>query len=499
MADIKKKTLLTAYSRMLAIVMSIVYQLVLTPIILSFWGTTLYGIYVIINKTNNFLSIVDVRPTAILRLKLAHDQLSEDIQDKRKYIGASYVISLLFLPIFVIGGLIIAYFSPDIFHIDNIYVDESRYAIILLSILLSFNGFWGVPEAILRGNNLEYKSFFVEPIRLLLVACFTILFLCNGWGILSVVFAMFMGSLFSYVSRLILRRLILKDYSASRPSAVHIKYFFNKGGWYMISSFLMQLINNFDVILIGILMSPEAVTLFAITKAIVFRLVESLEVLVTSATTGVGEIIGSMDKGRMSMARMNIIDLVLPLSLFVASYFFLFNEPLISYWTNSSVYAGNTVNILICFSAIFLMLTCVEEIFVISSLNFKEKSLCLLSSALIAIVSSVVFNQPFGLAGNAMGILLGRITLFFLYNNINNKLIGKRIVIGLDFSVKLLIYVVIIGFIKVYFIDYFTTNVIHFIIGSGLFMVLAGCYTYYLLLKDSTRKQLLGLVIKGYK
>ena len=134
MSDFKKKTLLTAYSRILTIVVSIASQLVLTPIILGFLGTTLYGIYVIVNKTNNFLSIVDFRPTAILRFKLAHDQLSDNIQEKRKYVGASYVISLLFMPVFVIGGLIIAYFSPTLFHINNSYIADSRYGKDLLFI-----------------------------------------------------------------------------------------------------------------------------------------------------------------------------------------------------------------------------------------------------------------------------------------------------------------------------------------------------------------------------
>lgn len=496
MSDIRKKTLYTAYSRTLAMVINVASQFVLTPIILGFLGTTLYGIYTIVNKANNFLSIVDIRPTAILRLKLAHDQLSDNISEKRKFIGASYVISVLFTPVFVIGGLVLAYFFPNLFHIEKEFIVETRSAIILLSIFLAVNGFWGIPEAILRGNNLEYKGFFIEPIRLLLVAGFTILFLYLGWGILSVIYAMFLGALFAYLSRCILRRIFLGEYTVCKPTFIHVKYFFNKGGWYLMSSFLMQIINNFDVILIGILMTPEAVTLFAITKAIVFRIVESVETLITSTTSSVGEIVGSGNKDRMNVARANIFSLVIPLALFVTSYFYLFNEAFISFWTGSSVYAGNVVNILICLSAIFLMLTCTEEIFVLSSLNFKKKSLCLFFSAIVAILTSVILNKPLGLAGNAIGILSGRIALFFLFNGYNNRLIGKRITFGIGMFSKIICLIILVGISKACFNEFVTSTLLNFVCSSIVFVVIVGSYTYFVLLNESVRKQVVRLILR---
>ena len=87
MSDIKKKSIYTACSRALTMVISILSQFILTPIVLSFLGPTLYGVYTLVNKTNNYLSLVDIRPTAILRLKLAHEQSTGDLLNKRKYIG----------------------------------------------------------------------------------------------------------------------------------------------------------------------------------------------------------------------------------------------------------------------------------------------------------------------------------------------------------------------------------------------------------------------------
>lgn len=489
MSNIKKKTIYTAYSRLFSMFIGTISQLVLTPIILSFFGTTLYGIYTIINKTNNFLSLIDIRPTAILRLKLAHDQRDKSLIEKQKFIGASYIISILFFPIFIGGGCLVAFFFPEWFHIDIQFLSEARLTILLMSVFLAVNGLLGIPEAILRGNNLEYKGYFVEPIRQLLVAGFTILFLYLGWGLLSAVCAMFIGSIFSYVTRLILQKIYLTEYSASYPQIRHVKYFFNKGGWYLGSSFLMQIINNFDVILIGILMNPESVTLFAITKSIVFRVVESVESLVTSATSSVGEIVGSGNTYRIDQTRTEIFNLVLPIALIFSSYFYIFNESIITHWTGSSVYAGNVVNIIICISGIFLMLTSTEEIFILSSLNFKKKSYFLFLSAMTGITISFVLNKPLGLIGNAIGILCGRVALFLFYNIYNNRWIGKTLFINISIYYKSLGLIILSIVFK-----YALNNVIEyslscFLIYSVVFFILAGFYSLSMF-PDNIKNQL---------
>lgn len=496
MADLRKRTIYTAYSRILSMVIGIVSQLVLTPIILSYLGSALYGIYVIVNKANNFLSIVDIRPTAILRLRLAHDQSSNNMEEKCKYIGASYVISMLFIPIFVGGGCILAYFFPEWFHIKASHVPEARTAIIFLAIFLAANGFLGIPESILRGNNLEYKGYFVEPIRLLLVAGFTLLFLYYRLGLLSAVYAMFIGAAFAYISRSILRKRFLSEYSIKKPKIKHVRYFLKKGGWYLSSSFLMQTINNFDIILIGILMNPEAVTLFAITKSIIFRVVEAVENMVSSATSSIGEIVGSNDKERIISIRANLFNLVWPLALLFASYFCVFNESLITYWTGSSAFAGNNVNIIICISAIFLMLTCNEEIFILSSLNFKKKSLYLFISAITAVIVSIVLNKPLGLAGNALGILSGRSMLFVLYNRFNNVWIGGKLPINALFLCKSSGLMILVFAFNYCLKDLITISFFYFILGSIAFFTMIGMYSYIGLFTDKERELIKKFLLK---
>lgn len=499
MSDIKKKSLYTAYSRILTIVINIISQFVLTPIVLSFFGPTLYGIYTLINKTNNYLSIVDIRPTAILRLKLAHDKQSGNIQEKCMFIGASYTISMIFTPVFILCGCVFAYFFPSWFHISNEYVNVSRWAIVLLSVFLAINGFLGIPEAILRGNNIEYKGYFVEPIRLLLVAGLTILFLYYGWGLLGVILAMFLAALFAYVSRFCLRRRYLSEYVYKKPQYYHIKEFFTKGGWYLCSSFMMQTINNFDVLIIGIMLDPKAVAVFAITKAIIFRVVESIETIVTSITSSIGEIVGIDDKRHIIDVRRKIIFMVMPVAFFVTSYFVVFNGIFISLWTGSDVYAGTLVNLLICLSALFLMLTSTEEIFILSYLDFKTKAMCLSVSAILAIIVSILLSKSYGLAGNAAGILSGRVSLFLLYHVQNNRVMNTRIKIPTVYCIKCLFFLFIIYAYRTLYIQYVNASIFSFLLNSCIFAFVIGVYIYRYMLESWFRDYLKTMLFNNIK
>ena len=496
MSTKRRKSILTAYSRILSMIVSIISQFVLTPIILSILGSTLYGIYTLLNKTNNYLSIVDLRPTAVLRLKLAHDQENENIQEKKKYIGASLFISLVFTPVFLLGGFFLAYWFPYWFHVDAHYVTESRIAIVLLSLFLALNGFMGIPEAILRGNNLEYKGFFVEPIRLILVAVLTILFLYIGWGLLSVVIAMFIAALFSFVSRAILRVKYLRDYSICKPQRRHIKEFFSSGSWYLVSSFVTQVINNFDVILIGVLIGPKEVAVFAVTKAIVFRLIESLQTIISSSTSSVGAIVGNSRHDDVFQLRVFFYRMIIPLSLCITSYFVLFNGSFINLWTGSDVFAGEDVNFVICLSAFFLMLTSIEEIFILSSLDFKTKSLYLLISAIVSVIISLILTNSFGLLGNAIGIFSGRILLFFLYYLYNNKKIGYLFNVDVLFVFKVFIFFILVVLFKTLLLEQDYLNLSNFVLYSAIFVLFFGLFTFFFLLDDSGRKTLCNLIVK---
>ena len=72
--SLQKKSLYTGLTKILGIGLSFIVQFVITPFILGSLGKELFGVYTIINKMQGYVSVVDLRPTAILRFKLAATQ-----------------------------------------------------------------------------------------------------------------------------------------------------------------------------------------------------------------------------------------------------------------------------------------------------------------------------------------------------------------------------------------------------------------------------------------
>lgn len=412
---LKSKAIYTALYKALNLATGFIAQFVLTPIILNGLGRQLFGIYSIINKAEGYLSFVDLRPTAVLRYKLAIIQGKEDRIEKRKYVGASISLSFLTLPIILFFGFFLSYYFPTIFNINEEYRTISQVAIMIIASFLAIKGFFSIPEAILRGNNLEYKGIYIEPLRYLIYGVLVILFLKLKFSLLGIVAAIILAYIVSFILKLIVQIKYCPEYSPLKPEKRHLKGFLNNGLWYLISSVGTQLHNSFDIVLIGILGTPEEVTIYALTKSILFRVSESIITVLSSITAGVGDLISRNETEKIINLRATVLKFSLIFALSLIGYFLCFNESFVALWVQRSNFAGNNVNTLLCIAILFMILAMAEEIFINSLLNFKKKSMIVLQAALIAISFSFLFYDRYGFMAIAVGLVLSKLYQFIHY------------------------------------------------------------------------------------
>ena len=282
--SLKRKSIYTGLTKLFNIGLSFLVQFFITPFILGSLGKELFGVYTIINKMQGYISIVDLRPTAILRFKLAATQTKNDLQSNKEYIGSSLIISAILLPFILLVGWALSLGFEHYFKIDEQYVAVGKTAIIILSLFIGIKGFLGVPEAIVRGNNAEYKLFFIEPLRLIAYSLFVYLFIKNGFGILGVIAAIIIAGFFDFVLKLLLQRKLYPLLKPVLPDKTKVKEFAGQGTWYLISSLSAQVINTFDIMIIGITIGAKAVTIYALSKAMLFRVSESFSAVLGGIT-----------------------------------------------------------------------------------------------------------------------------------------------------------------------------------------------------------------------
>ena len=493
-----KKAYFTSLSRLLASAANFLSQMIITPWIITHLGQSLYGIFTLINKTEGYLSLVDLRPSAILRLKLSTLQHVSEISEKRKYVGAAIYISAICLPIIIFIGIIISFFFPIIFHISNEYIAISQTIVFLVALFLGLRSFLGIPEAILRGNNLEYKGYLIEPLRCFVYGLFVYFSLTNNYGLLGVVMSSFASFVFSFVLRFLLQLKYAPGHSPQKPDKKHMHEFKNKGGWYMGASFAYQLLQSVDIIIIGILYLPSFVACYALTRALSIRVSESLSLLFSSMSSGIGFLWGKKDLASLVNIKIRLLRYNIMTGLILLFYFLLFNESFVALWVGPENFMGQSANILICIMSPILILSIYSQSFIDSFLMFKYKLIVISIASIINIITSILLSFYWGILGIIAGGIISRSFVFLFFEKSIFKILNISVIGFLKSNANLVIiiihYILMLYFYKNIIIESWIELIIH----STIYCVSAFLTVFLFILNKDEKKYIISK-IKGQR
>ena len=486
--SLQKKSFYTGLTKILGIGLSFIVQFVITPFILGSLGKELFGVYTIINKMQGYVSVVDLRPTAILRFKLAATQTRKNIQSSNEYIGSSLIISVILFPFIILVGYFLSLGFGHYFKIDEQYIAVGKTAIIILSIFIGIKGFLGVPEAIIRGNNAEYKLFFIEPLRLIVYSIFVYVFINNGFGILGIITAIIIAGFFDFILKLVLQRKLYPLLKPVLPDKTKIKEFTGKGSWYLLSSLGSQVINTFDIMIIGVTIGAKAVTIYALSKMMIFRVSESFASVLGAITASIGHLISDQNTKKLIEIRYKLLRYNILFGSLIITYFVWFNSAFVSLWVDSSNYIGESGNILLCFVGMFTLFCLSNEIFINSLQLFKQKSRILLITVFVFLITAYFFSKQYGLPGIAISLLISKAFQWICYERLLQKsiLIKGSNVIKSNYKTIILFLLILILRLFVFKLDICTW--FEFIIQSLMFFALYTLLLFLLILNQTDRK-----------
>ena len=496
--SLKRKSIYTGLVKLFNIGLSFVVQFVITPFILGSLGKELFGVYTIINKMQGYISVVDLRPTAILRFKLAATQTKNDIQSSKEYIGSSLIISVILLPFMVLVGWLLSLGFEHYFKIDEQYIAVGKTAIIVLSIFIGIKGFLGYPEAIVRGNNAEYKLFFVEPLRLITYSLFVYIFIINGYGILGVIAAIIIAGFFDFILKLILQRKLYPRLIPVIPGKNKVKEFVGKGSWYLLSSLSSQVINTFDIMIIGLTIGAKSVTIYALSKAMLFRVSEAFSNVLGGITASIGHLISDENTKKLVEIRHKLIRYNIIFGCLIVAYFICFNSSFISLWVDSSNYIGEYGNLVLCFGSLFTLLCLANEIFINSLELFKIKSRILLVTVFVFLITAYFFSKQYGLIGIAMSLLISKFIQWIGYEVLLQKYFKIKKLKVLKDSYKSIILLISIILLRMYFVRIDIDSWLIFIFQSIIFLIIYSLIVIGLILTISEKNLLYGFLKKRF-
>src|SRR5205809_1141412 len=113
-ANLTQRASLNVVASLLDYGAKIAVNFLVIPILVTGLGRSLYGVWEMLGRLVGYLTAGDGRPTQALRLVVATMQASDDDAAKRRYVGAAFVVWILFLPVILAAGAVLVWAAPTI-------------------------------------------------------------------------------------------------------------------------------------------------------------------------------------------------------------------------------------------------------------------------------------------------------------------------------------------------------------------------------------------------
>ena len=155
--SLSRKASLNAAAAGLDFAARTVVELVLNPLMLRGLGDYLFGAWRMLWRLTGYLWATSGRAAQALQSAIANRLHSDDIDEKRRLVGASIVVWALYLPLLVVVTALAIWKLPALLDAPAQDVAPLRWTILLLGVDSVMVSLLTIPRATLQGENLGYR------------------------------------------------------------------------------------------------------------------------------------------------------------------------------------------------------------------------------------------------------------------------------------------------------------------------------------------------------
>ncbi len=308
--SLTKKAYLNALTVLLDYVARLIVGFLITPLVVAGLGNYFYGMWQVLNRLVGYITPASGRPGFALKATLANQQGSTDVEQKRRYVGSTLLIWLLFLPILIVIGGIVSWFVPYWVNAPASYFWIVRAVSVLLVANMIVDTLSSIPQVTLQGENLGYKRMGMSAVLVFVGGGYTWLALYWGTGIIGISLAVVASTLTTGLFYLWVVRSYSPWFGASKPHSTDVRQMLGLSWWFMGWNLVTSLLLASDVVVLGLLNSVESVTSYTLTKYVPETLIGIIVVVVFGIMPGLGSIIGTRDHKRAIRLRNEINSLI---------------------------------------------------------------------------------------------------------------------------------------------------------------------------------------------
>ena len=398
--------------------------LVVVPILVGGLGRSLYGVWEMLGRLVGYMTAGDGRPTQALRPVISNLQASDDDAAKRRYVGGAVFVWLLFLPLVVAAGAGLVWLAPTITKVAPPLFPVVRLTCALLALSLLVGTLAALPEAVLRGMNLGYKRMGLQAGLEVVGGVLVAGAIYVGLGMVGaagaqIAFATLMGLCFWWVVRK-----YVPWFGVARPTRTEIRGLLGLSLWYSAGEAVTKLLLASDVIILGMVLSPTAVTTYALT-GYAARMAVNIHVLAAGgAIPGIGGVIGLRQYQKAFALRNELLAVTWLFATTIGAAILLWNRSFLTLWVGPGNYAGPWVNLLIVCTMAQTAFVRSDAYVIDATLQPRQRVLVAGIAAALTIGLATLLSIRFGTVGLCLGILAGRLAQSIAYPHLVHTYLG---------------------------------------------------------------------------
>lgn len=424
--NLSQKAYLNALAGALEYGAQFIVGFVITPLLLAGLGDYLFGAWQILRRLTGYISVASGRATQALKWTIAYRQTSSDYEQNRRHVGSALAVWLLFSPLVVAFGGLLVWFAPSLLKAPMEFSWSVRVTAALLVASLIVINLAGVPQSVLRGENLGYKRMGLSAILVFVGGGLTAIALHFNTGLVGIAAAYLATTLASGAVFLRVVRSFVPWFGAAIPSFAEIRGFIGLSGWFLAWRFVSISLQTADTVELGILTSVEMVTTYSLTRYASEAFVQLIGLAVFGVLPGLAGIIGSGNLQRAARVRNEIMLITWVIAAPIGITILIWNRAFLQIWVGAKYYVGPIPTLLIVLMAFQYVLIRNDGSIINLTLDLRRKVLIGVVSTTISMVLAGILVSSFnlGITGLVLGFIAGRCILSLAYPWLVGRFLG---------------------------------------------------------------------------
>jgi len=388
---------------------SLFTALVLTPMTASLLGQAMFGVWTMISQIANYLALGDFRVASVLKYQLASLQHSEDLEHKRRLVGASVLLLLVILPLMFMALAVVAWQAPSIFQGPSEHHSGIVWAIVTTGIAMVLTQVISIPGGVMRGENLDYIAMWLRSSLMVVTGVAGVGLLMAGWGLMGLAFAVFARQIIFLLVWQRLARRHVAWYGVACPKKSEVVSFTQGSFWVFCSGLFFLALSTSDIILAGILLGPKAASIYYISGSLLRFILVPAGSFNAASGPGIAGLCGTADWRRLQRVMREYCLITHFYLALIGIVVLAVNSSFVALWMGQSYNGGNALLIALLAGRVLLSQLEADGNVLDGMMCFRQRALVLIAGAVLAVAISILAGREWGLTGVALGPVVGRL------------------------------------------------------------------------------------------